>query len=128
VTGQDVAKAWRTRISFSRRLEACFSAGESEGQYALDGIVAPVSVGRFPANANLGDPSSLPFGAAAMRFTSPFNLSGSPSLTLCGGFDAEGAPIGFQIVGRHRDEAGLLEIGAAYQAATDHHKARPDSV
>jgi len=128
ISGQEVAKAWRTRIAFSRRLEACFSSGSEDGQVGLDGIIAPVAVGRFPADANLGDPGSLPYGAAAMRFTSPFNLSGSPSLTLCGGFDADGAPVGFQIVGRHCDEAGLLEIGAAYQAATDHHEARPDSV
>jgi len=128
ISGQDVAKAWRARIAFSRRLEGCFSAGDADGQAGLDGIVVPVSVGRFPANANLGDPGSLPYGAAAMRFTSPFNLSGSPSLTLCGGFDCDGVPVGFQIVGRHCDEGGLLEIGAAYQAATEHHKARPDSV
>ena len=62
-----------------------------------------------------------------MRFTSPFNLSGSPSLTLCGGFDSERAPIGFQVVGKHCDEETLLEFGAAYQGATDHHQARPDA-
>lgn len=60
-----------------------------------------------------------------MRFTSPFNLSGSPSLTLCGGFDHEASPIGFQLVGRHLDEARLLELGAAYQSTTDHHLQHP---
>jgi amidase len=61
-----------------------------------------------------------------MRFTGPFNLSGSPSLTMCGGFDDGGAPIGFQLVGQRLSESRLLELGAAYQDATDHHTRRPD--
>lgn len=121
VTGQDVAIAWRERLSFRRRLEGCFE----EATGGLDAILCPVIPGKFPANANLGDPGSLPNGEAAMRFTSPFNLSGSPSLTCCGGFDSEGAPVGFQIVGAHLAESTLLELGVAYQSLTDHHDQRP---
>ena len=81
--------------------------------------------GPFPADANLGNPGPLPNGGAAMRFTGPFNMSGSPSLTMCGGFDDDGCPIGFQLVGAHLSESKLLALGAAYQDATDFHTRHP---
>jgi amidase len=115
--GRKVANAWKARAAFSRRLEACFDV--------VDAIVLPVIPGLFAANTNLADVSANPSVAGAVRFASPFNLSGSPSLTLAGGFDSEGAPIGFQMVGRNRDESLLLALGAAYQEATDWHDRHP---
>jgi amidase len=41
-----------------------------------------------------------------------------PVLAVPGAFAADGLPIGLQLVGRHRDELGLLRIGAAIEAAT----------
>lgn len=63
--------------------------------------------------------------AARLRFTAPFDMSGSPTITLPGGFTASGMPIGFQLVGRHFDEALVLRAGHAYQGATDWHARRP---
>ncbi|MCP4905211.1 MAG: amidase [bacterium] len=129
VSGRDVAHAWKTRIAFTRRLEGCFEAGgetcPASAPEGLDAILAPVIPGLFAADTNLLDADAGPEVAASVRFTSPFNLSGSPSLTMPGGFDVEGAPIGFQLVGAHRAESKLLAIGAAYQAATDYHSRRP---
>ena len=62
---------------------------------------------------------------ARIRFTAPFDFTGSPSLTLPGGVTAEGLPLGFQIVGRHLDEALILRAGHAYQQATAWHARRP---
>lgn len=125
----DVAKAWRERIAWTRRLEGCFEAGSAtcpaDAPGGLDALLAPVIPGPFPAGANLGDPGALPHGGAAMRFTGPFNMSGSPSLTMCGGFDDDGAPIGFQLVGAKLAESKLLALGAAYQEATDFHTKHP---
>lgn len=130
--GIDVSTAWRARIAFARRLEGCFVAGAAtcppSAPAGLDAILAPVIPGAFPADANLGRPDTLPFGAKAIAFTSPFNLAGVPALTLCGGFDADDAPIGFQLVGAPLAESRLLELGAAYQGATDHHLRRPDGL
>jgi len=110
--------AWKDQTAFSRRLEGCFQD--------VDVLIVPVIPDLFDADLNLLDAAENPALSAAMRFTSPFNLSGSPSLTMCGGFDSEGAPIGFQLVGAHLDESRLLAFGAAYQNATDWHKRRPD--
>ncbi len=63
--------------------------------------------------------------AARLRFTAPFDMSGSPTITLPGGFTASGMPIGFQLVGRHFDEALVLRAGHAFQGATDWHTRRP---
>jgi amidase len=63
--------------------------------------------------------------AARLRFTAPFDMSGHPTLTLPGGMTGDGMPVGFQIVGRAFDEAGLLAAGHVYQQATDWHLRRP---
>ena len=129
VSGREVAHAWKTRIGFTRRLEGCFFAGgatcPADAPAGLDAIIAPVIPGLFAANVNLADVAATPGAATAMRFTSPFNLSGSPSLTMPGGFDSEGAPIGFQLVGAHLAESKLLALGSAFQAATDWHSSHP---
>src|SRR5690606_21396701 len=54
------------------------------------------------------------------------NLTGTPSLSVPAGFSAEGLPIGMQINGRPFDEAMLFRVGAAFEDATEHHRARPD--
>lgn len=129
VSGRDVARAWRARLAFARRLEGCFEVGAETGPPGgLDAILAPVIPGRFAANVNLAASHDIPYGEATVRFTSPFNLSGSPSLTICGGFDDEGAPLGFQLVGAQLDEMKLLTLGAAYQGITEHHLRRPAKI
>jgi amidase len=73
--------------------------------------------------AAAGDPEAR---FARIRFTAPLDMSGSPSLTLPGGATAAGLPLGFQIVGRHLDEALILRAGHAYQQATEWHTRRPE--
>ncbi len=129
VSGRDVAHAWKTRIAFERRLAGCFERGAAtcptDAPAGLDALIAPVIPGLFAANTNLSDVDANPAVAHAVRFTSPFNLSGSPSLTMPCGFDRDGAPIGFQLVAAHFEESKLLALGEAYQNATDYHHARP---
>lgn len=115
--GRTVAAAWRARIAFGRRVEGLFDR--------IDALVAPAVAARYPASVNLGDPTSHPAAILAPRFTAPFDLSGSPCLSLPCGFDADGAPIGFQLVGPLMGEGRLLALGSAYQAATDWHARHP---
>jgi len=55
------------------------------------------------------------------RFTSPFNLTGLPALSVPCGFTKDSLPIGLQIVSRAWNEAGVLRTGYAFQEATDWH-------
>jgi amidase len=52
-------------------------------------------------------------------------MSGSPTITIPGGFDERGMPIGFQLVGRHLDEALLIRAAHAFLGATDFHRRHP---
>jgi len=64
--------------------------------------------------------------SAIMQFTGVSSLTGLPALAVPCGFDADGLPIGMQVIGRPFDEATLFRLGAAFQAATDFHHRRPD--
>jgi amidase len=52
-------------------------------------------------------------------------MSGSPSLMLPGGQTKAGMPVGFQLVGRHLDEATILRAGHAFQRETCRHRRWP---
>jgi aspartyl-tRNA(Asn)/glutamyl-tRNA(Gln) amidotransferase subunit A len=59
------------------------------------------------------------------RFTSPFNLTGLPAISLPCGFTAGGLPIGLQIVAPAWSEKKLLRAAQAYEQATDWRKQKP---
>ena len=54
---------------------------------------------------------------AAMRATIPFDLTGSPALTVPFTRSSEGLPIGVQLVGRRFEDETVLRAGAAVEAA-----------
>jgi len=56
-----------------------------------------------------------PVDAALVRFTAPFNLTGAPAISVPCGLSA-GLPVGFQLIGRWHDEAGLLATAQAVEA------------
>ncbi|OZI62410.1 amidase [Bordetella genomosp. 11] len=60
------------------------------------------------------------------NYTTPFNTSGNPALSVCNGFDADGMPFSLQIAGRLFDEATVLRVGDAYEKATAWRARRPD--
>jgi amidase len=49
----------------------------------------------------------------------------SPAISVPAGFTPEGLPVGIQIVGRFRDDLGVLRIAHAFEAATGFGKTRP---
>jgi amidase len=63
--------------------------------------------------------------AKLQRYTAPFNLTGHPTVTLPGGFDCAGMPIGFQLAGH--DEGPLIRAAAAFQRQTNWHRCHPVS-
>ena len=52
-----------------------------------------------------------------IHFTCPYDTTGQPTITLPAGLDANGSPLGFQIVGRHFEEGLLCRAGMAWQSA-----------
>ncbi len=43
-------------------------------------------------------------------------FAGLPAVSVPAGFDARGLPMGLQLIGRPRDDAGVLRLAAAYEA------------
>jgi amidase len=48
-----------------------------------------------------------------------------PAISVPAGFTPEGLPVGLQIVGRYRDDFGVLQLAHAFEEATQHWKRRP---
>jgi aspartyl-tRNA(Asn)/glutamyl-tRNA(Gln) amidotransferase subunit A len=59
-------------------------------------------------------------------FTVSANLAGLPGISLPCGFSPDKLPIGFQLIGRAFDEAGLLRIARGYEQATTWHEPIPE--
>jgi amidase len=49
-----------------------------------------------------------------------------PAISVPAGFTADGLPVGIQIVGRYRDDLGVLQIAHAFEQATGFGRRRPE--
>jgi aspartyl-tRNA(Asn)/glutamyl-tRNA(Gln) amidotransferase subunit A len=82
----------------------------------IDYVISPVSpVVKFPAEfaAPANDPDK-PF--EHICYTVPWNMSENPAISINGGFDKSGFPIGVQIVGRRFDDIGVLGMAKAFES------------
>ncbi len=52
-------------------------------------------------------------------------VTGLPSISVPCGFTDDGLPVGIQIVGRHQDDFGVLQLAYAFQQATEFWKRKP---
>lgn len=62
---------------------------------------------------------------ALIRYTCPFDMTGSPALILPCGLSKGGMPMSLQLIGRHFDEQTLFDIGLHYQSVTNWHRLHP---
>ncbi len=119
VSALDYQRLWLKRAALRGNISALFTH--------VDLILSPAT-----AYAGLTWETMSRFGtdnalfSGVLRYTSAFDLSGHPTLTLPGGMTTSGAPIGFQLVAAHFDEARMIQGGWAWQQATDWHKQHPD--
>jgi aspartyl-tRNA(Asn)/glutamyl-tRNA(Gln) amidotransferase subunit A len=74
----------------------------------------------------LEGPDAVKQAATLTRFTSPFNLTGLPAISLPCGFSSAGLPLGLQIITRPWGEAALLRAGQAYESVTQWHVRQPE--
>ncbi|HXQ84085.1 MAG TPA: amidase [Xanthobacteraceae bacterium] len=81
----------------------------------LDYVISPVSpVVKFGAElaAPLNDPAK-PF--EHICYTVPWSMAENPAVSINGGYDAAGFPIGVQIIGRRFDDLGVLGMAKAFE-------------
>jgi aspartyl-tRNA(Asn)/glutamyl-tRNA(Gln) amidotransferase subunit A len=108
------------------RIRAAFATALRD----LDALLLPVTGYTAPRFEDdeiiVGDGETLNvFRGGPVWFTCPVDIARLPALSLPTGFDAEGLPLGVQLVGRFAAEWTLLSIGRAYQALTTHHLRTP---
>jgi amidase len=117
-SGADYQKIVLRRENFRGRVRALFEQ--------VDLLAVPAQTFAAPTlakMATLGENPELITGL--LRFSCPFNMTGSPSITLPGGFTDSGSPVAFQFIGRHFDEARLVAAGDAFQRVTGWHRRHP---
>jgi aspartyl-tRNA(Asn)/glutamyl-tRNA(Gln) amidotransferase subunit A len=81
----------------------------------FDYVISPVSpVVNFAAEfaAPINDPAK-PF--EHICYTVPWNMAENPAVSINGGYNASGFPIGVQIVGRRFDDIGVLGMAKAFE-------------
>ncbi|HEY8517506.1 MAG TPA: Asp-tRNA(Asn)/Glu-tRNA(Gln) amidotransferase subunit GatA [Candidatus Binatia bacterium] len=108
-------KALKVRTLIRRDFERAFER--------CDVIAAPTS----PTTAfRIGEKTSDPLAMYLSDvFTTSVNLAGLPGLSVPCGFDADGLPIGLQLIAPAFAEETALRVGDAYQRASDWHERRP---
>ncbi len=117
-SGLDYQKILLRRLDFRGRLRALFET--------IDLLLIPAQASASPTTAEmatLGEDSAKI--ATLLRYTCPFDASGSPTITLPCGFTDAGTPVAFQFVAPHFREETLFRAGYAYQRSTDWHRHHP---
>jgi aspartyl-tRNA(Asn)/glutamyl-tRNA(Gln) amidotransferase subunit A len=105
----------------AQRLRSIVKAEVLSAMAQLDVLIMPTSLAVAPTFEGY-DPDSM---RRMPSFTSIWNLTGQPAMSVSCGFSSEGLPIGLQIVGKPFDEATVLRVADAYQQLTDWHTHRP---
>ena len=122
LTAPQIGRAERLRTALLHRVREFFSR--------YDAILTPTAaVPPFPVETIYpteinGKPMANYIQWALLTYA--FTVVGSPAISVPCGFTRDRLPVGLQIAGRARDEAGLLRIAAAFEAAQPWAHLRPD--
>ncbi len=96
-------RAQKVRTLIKRDFEDCFAKG-------VNAILAPATPSAAFAIGEKGkaDPTEMYLNDV---FTVPVNMAGLPGISVPGGLDAHGLPLGLQLIGRPFDEQTLFSLG-----------------
>ncbi|MFE2444028.1 amidase [Streptomyces melanosporofaciens] len=124
LSGPDVARAEMLHTQLYHRVREFF------GRY--DVLLLPVSQ-VLPFDVGIEYPTEVA-GVAMddyldwMRSAYLISSTGSPALSVPAGFTPGGLPVGVQIVGPHRADFAVLQVGHAFEQATGHWRRRPAGI
>jgi aspartyl-tRNA(Asn)/glutamyl-tRNA(Gln) amidotransferase subunit A len=92
------------------------NAFDQNGKYKLDALLTPTTpTTAFPIKDIYGDSVLMQY---ADQLTVPANHAGVPGISFPGGLDADGLPIGVQLLGPDYSEGVLLQMTHAFEKAT----------
>jgi len=108
-------KAQKVRALIARDFEQVFSK--------VDLLLTPTAPSAaFALGEKSDDPVAMYLNDV---FTVPASLAGLPAMSVPGGLDSHGLPLGLQLIGRPLDEQGVLNAGLAIEQRAGF-TARPD--
>ena len=124
LTGSDIARAERLRTELFHRLRGFFER--------YDFVAGPV-VQVLPFDVSVEYPMSIDGVAMGsyiewMKSCYLVSATGLPALSVPAGFSRGGLPVGLQLIGRHRDDLGVLQLGHAFEQATGFGRQRPPAI
>ena len=112
-SAQYYQRALKVRTLIRRDFEAAF---DPNGAYQLDALLTPTTPSTaFGMGAVYGDSVMMQYSD---QLAVPANHAGIPGISLPGGLDGAGMPIGIQLLGPDFSEAKLFRIGRAYEVGT----------
>ena len=102
-------KAQKVRTLIKRDFETCFAAG-------IDAVLTPTTPSAAFAIGEKGraDPVEMYLNDV---FTVTVNLAGLPGISVPGGLDAQGLPLGLQLIGRPFEEETLFALAEVIEQA-----------
>jgi aspartyl-tRNA(Asn)/glutamyl-tRNA(Gln) amidotransferase subunit A len=107
-------RALRVRSLIRSDFEAAF---DPDGEHKVDALLtATTPTTAFKAGDVYGDSVLMQY---ADQLTVPANHAGVPAISVPGGLDAGGLPIGVQLIGPDFAEASLLRMARTYELATE---------
>ncbi len=107
-------RALRVRTLIRRDFETIF---DPQGKHKVDALLTPTTpTTAFEMEAVYGNSVLMQY---ADQLTVPANHAGVPGISLPAGLDAQQMPIGIQLLGADFSEGKLLQIGRAYELATE---------
>jgi aspartyl-tRNA(Asn)/glutamyl-tRNA(Gln) amidotransferase subunit A len=100
-------RAQKVRALILRDFDAAFQQ--------VDALVTPATpTAAFGLGDRMDDPITMYLNDV---FTVPVNMAGLPGLSVPAGLDAQGLPLGLQVIGRKFDEETVFAVGAAIERA-----------
>ena len=102
-------RARKVRTLIKRDFETVFAEG-------VDAILTPATPSAAFALGAMQDADPVQMYLNDI-FTVPVNMAGLPGIALPAGLDAQGLPLGLQLIGRPWDEAGLLNLAHVLEGA-----------
>jgi len=110
-------QAQKVRTLIKRDFEKCFSDG-------IDALLTPTAPSAAFGIGEKGraDPIEMYLNDV---FTVTVNMAGLPGISVPGGLDARGLPLGLQLIGRPFEEETLFALGAVVEEAAGSFSAEP---
>jgi aspartyl-tRNA(Asn)/glutamyl-tRNA(Gln) amidotransferase subunit A len=127
--GEDVLQRLRNGAALSSSEYVSARRVQAEGRRRFEMFFEKFDILLLPTTPMsappIEDTDALDAARQLTRFTSAFNLTGVPGLSVPCGFSEKRLPLGLQIVSKHWGETKVLQAGYAFEQATDWNKHYP---